>query len=246
MTPTERLEQIRRRCEAATKGPRKFEPTWFQHECSWGVAARSITTGDIGPDLEFYGHAREDIPFLLSALEAEQERVDEFRREVERREEIIAGLDADLEAERAKREEAEAERDESLKRCLDVHGEQHATYMGVLTSLNRQIDEWKARAQEWHDAFDRAVHETGEANARAKAARAEALEGVAADLHKQADIQYAIGNGHGGQALATFADGIRRGISRDVDDTHSCPTHCERCGIEMEREERLSRDGEGG
>jgi predicted metal-dependent phosphoesterase TrpH len=94
MTRTERLEEIRKRAEAATKGPWESkcrsvgnegnDPAWpekdfLQFHVRWTdgsevevVGPKEVTWGRgdfYGRDADFIAHAREDIPWLLSELE---------------------------------------------------------------------------------------------------------------------------------------------------------------------------------
>lgn len=79
MTPAERIAEIRKRCEAATPGP------WHQAGVHGnGVIQTSHITRDVWTiantfhakevDTPFIAHSREDIPWLLSQLEAVTKR----------------------------------------------------------------------------------------------------------------------------------------------------------------------------
>lgn len=78
-----RIDEIRARVEAATKGP------WFLSYPGTSVRAPNgnylaeYTTGEDGgtEDAEFIAHAREDVPQLLSLLDRAVELLDECRIE---------------------------------------------------------------------------------------------------------------------------------------------------------------------
>ncbi len=90
----ERLQQIRQRVEVATEGPLEVR---HEHEMLIGYA-RVAETHDgyilvrkgkypnlgIQPrlDAEFFAHAREDIPWLLSQLERREQRINELLEDI--------------------------------------------------------------------------------------------------------------------------------------------------------------------
>ena len=70
-----RLDEIRARCEAATKGPWRCEIE--THGCHWlfdglGTVLCYLKWED-ADDAEFIAHAREDLPALLAVVEAAAE-----------------------------------------------------------------------------------------------------------------------------------------------------------------------------
>ncbi len=90
-TAEDRIAEIRARLDAATEGPWIHEPSEVLHGTEdvrlHYVSDQAAIADDDPPmcsfysraDAEFVAHAREDVPFLLSELEAAQARLDKVR-----------------------------------------------------------------------------------------------------------------------------------------------------------------------
>lgn len=86
----------------------------------------------------------ENLAALRAQLAAAQERADEYRREVERREEIISGQDVALAAATERAERAEAARNT----YYDAANLNHDRYMALRTSCNHQEALYLAEVEE--------------------------------------------------------------------------------------------------
>lgn len=88
MTHTDRLAAIAARVEKATPGPwlvgDERLPTLFpRDDPSYHIALlESVREPRFRPNADFIAHAREDIPFLLAQLAAQQETITALRAQI--------------------------------------------------------------------------------------------------------------------------------------------------------------------
>ena len=105
----EEIEEIRKRAEKATEGPWYHDDDMvrmtgkcdvkFHNGCAVAIALEIHDKGRMHADFNFIAHARQDIPDLLSALEAAQKEVanrahfeSEYRKQIESSQREVEGL----------------------------------------------------------------------------------------------------------------------------------------------------------
>lgn len=78
-----RVEEIRKRCEAATSGPweihRMFRQVWSPKT---QLFVSCEADGEEDPDANFIAHSREDVPYLLALIEKDEAALRQIRNEM--------------------------------------------------------------------------------------------------------------------------------------------------------------------
>lgn len=133
-------EKIRERCEKATPGEWRTPPT-FSGICSQSgdilAINRIVNTRDA--DMIFICHAREDIPALLDALEAETKRAEDYEGDYCVAIELLGEQKSELAV-----KDAEITR---LKSIIDPLQQSAMKWRELCMNAETDCDRWKTRAE---------------------------------------------------------------------------------------------------